>query len=125
MENVSAELEGLHRTDNVAHLDVRLENICFKRSTRGVTLIDFNMFMRANRAANLYTTYDSVMYDSGKDWTCEQLNWKQVGLMIASIICGYHDYHKIKLEELPSDLLQDQFLHGLLCEGIVTYTFMH
>ena len=119
VENVSAELEGLHQTDNVAHLDVRLENICFRSRTGGVVFIDFDRFKKANALANLHTVYDSVMYDSGiQDWTCEQLDWKQLGLMIAWIICGYHDYHKINLETLHSDLLQDQFLHDLLYEGM-------
>ena len=118
VENVAAELEGLHRTDNVAHLDVRLENICFRRSTGGVVFIDFDRFQKANALANFHTIYDSVMYDSGRDWTCEQLDWKQLGLMIAWIICGYHDYHNIKLEKLRSELLHDQFLHDLLYEGM-------
>ena len=118
VENVAAELEGLHRTDNVAHLDVRLENICFRRSTGSVIFIDFDRFEEADTLANFHTVYNSVMYDSGRDWTCEQLDWKQLGLMIAWIICGYHDYHNIKLEKLHSELLQDQFLHDLLYEGM-------
>ena len=118
VENVAAELEGLHRTDNVAHLDVRLENICFRRSTGSVIFIDFDRFEEADALANIHTVYNSVMYDSGRDWTCELLDWKQLGLMIAWIICGYHDYHNIKLEKLRSELLQDQFLHDLLYEGM-------
>ena len=55
-------LEHHHDTENVAHLDVRLENICFQ-SPNTVVMIDLDKHMQADKPACLSQTYESsVMY---------------------------------------------------------------
>ena len=62
MENVAAELDLLHQADNVAHLDVRLENTCF-RTNGGVVLIDFDRYKEPNEAANLDMASRFLFFD--------------------------------------------------------------
>lgn len=105
-------IEHLH-SENVAHLDVRLDNICFKVPST-VVMIDFDRHMKADRPANLSLTYEeSVMYEAYNGWLCGNLDWKQLGLMIIWVIRGHdYDYHRADFKDE-----RDAFLKGLLFEG--------
>ena len=111
-------LYELHITNKVAHLDVRLDNICFSESNCAV-IIDFDRCCPASEAIKQSLFDKSVLYKAEHiDWTCEQLDWKQLGLMIAWIITDYKDYHQVDLNETLSDELnKDKFLTDLLYEG--------
>ena len=108
-----------HHSENVAHLDVRLDNVCFK-VPHTVVLIDFDRHMEADRPASIFLTYEhSVMYQAHEGWLCWNLDWKQLGLMIIWLIRGHdYDYHRADFKDE-----QDPFLKGLLFEGQLTMCF--
>ena len=100
----------------MAHLDVRLENICFKLPDN-VVIVDYDRYMDADDCGDL-SSYDSVMYryrESGMSvmWTWDRFDWRQLGILIAWIIVGHNDYHH-KEVVVPNN---DEFLQDLLCEG--------
>ena len=80
---VKLALDALHGL-GFAHTDVRINNACFHNNQ--VTLIDFD---RATSCTNTVTTSNHFMYNNqgGREMTsvCD-LDWKQLGLMILSII---------------------------------------
>ena len=82
VEKVIPVLKHLHQVENVAHLDVKLDNICFKRHPDTIVMIDFDRHKNANKPAALHLTYTSVMYSAKEGWLCKNLDWKQLGLMI-------------------------------------------
>ncbi len=67
----------------LAHLDVRLENICFDETTTSLVLIDLDRSAPVTKQAiGLYLKYPAESYKcSNKDWTVEQLDWKQCGIL--------------------------------------------
>ena len=88
MKHVCEALEELHDVCNLAHLDVRLANIC--PTTEGVKLIDLD---RSKPVATLVDNaglgrYTSVMYKANWAWTVAQVDWKQVGLMVFAYLHG-------------------------------------
>ena len=107
--------------ENVAHLDVRLENICFK-APHTVVMIDFDRHMDADKPASLSLTYEgSVMYEAHEGWVCGNLDWKQLGLMILWVIrSDNYDYHHADFKNE-----QDAFLKGLLFEGQFKVTYLY
>ena len=133
VEKVGDELCNLH-TKGVAHLDVRLDNICFTSSNE-VVLIDFDRCSNSTRhAAGVDVLYvKSEMYTSTNyiRWTCKQLDWKQFGLLILWVLDRYRYHQDLKLsyspedspverkENSPEECLEqnDLFLYDLLIKG--------
>ena len=114
---VMAVLRHFHDMEKIAHLDVRLENICFKLPDT-VVMIDLDRYMSADDRASLDLTYASVMYSGNDGWLCENLDWKQLGLMINWLISDDHahyDYHAVDFSQV-----EDPFLKALLFEGQFT-----
>ena len=78
----------------IAHLDVRLENICFTEVGK-VVLIDLDRSLPINYPAEeLPSQYgQSLMYDTGNDdWTCEQQDMRQLAILIG-YIAGNDNVH--------------------------------
>ena len=72
-----------------AHLDVRIPNICFAEDYDGdgkymVKLIDLDRCEHVKNRTG--SSYKGEMYTAPDSWTCEQLDWKQLGLLAAEII---------------------------------------
>lgn len=85
-------ISALHR-EQIAHLDTRLENICWSSDGNAV-LIDLdrsidtsNAEVSRRKAQALYVKYSrSEMYRvENRSWTCTNLDWKQLGKLIVGI----------------------------------------
>ena len=104
LASVIEAVEELHtcNLDNpIAHLDIRLDNICTDENDEAV-LIDFDR-MQYFSTSYKYGSYRSVMYrvPGGKKWTAKQVDWRQVGIMIVYILTDHlYDYHE---RSLPID----------------------
>ena len=117
MKSVSDALTELHDKLNLAHLDVRLENICIDSNHERATLIDFDRSRAYNRKTTVLdanTRNCSVMYrepepSSFGTWTLAQLDWRQLGIMISAIINNRKDTYNT---EEPTD--EDDFIRKLV-----------
>ena len=89
--SVHEAVNELHDTFNLAHLDLRLGNICFTVGTgtqpRVAKLIDLDRAGTVDepfyysKLSALYS--NSIMYKvKGEDWTLCQLDWRQFGIMV-------------------------------------------
>lgn len=97
---------------NLAHLDIRLENICFDPATNNAVLIDLD---RAKHIAEtyVYTTHRSIMYQPG-EWNAGRVDWRQFGIMVGRIIFDLRTGEKYH-QHLPK--VASQFLTKLIKEG--------
>ena len=85
-------IQELHDVFNIAHLDVRLANICLTNTDDlGVKLINLD---RSEKATKLFqhsivsTNYcgGSVMYKANNVRTLGQLDWRQLGIMVYAFL---------------------------------------
>ena len=75
----------LHELD-IAHLDIRLENICIDHDHCRVMLIDLDRSREASSRKDVHEVYGHhEMYLKERGWTLAKLDWKQVGLMMQLI----------------------------------------
>ena len=113
VEGVVAAVNQLHHAYNIAHLDIRLANLCIDYDTNQVVLIDLDRSRRASlcdsRVYELYGRHEMYRRESTK-WTLSNLDWKQVGLMIEDIFSSpqHHDFIRKLIKE---GTLIDQLLH--------------
>ena len=104
VESVYEAISELHVDFNLAHLDVKLGNICIDDSAGRLVakLIDLDRSapagepFRLSAACSLYT--NSIMYKVREraDWTLGQLDWRQFGIMVFAFLNDIHDklvYH--------------------------------
>lgn len=95
IESVHEAIEHFH-LNGYAHLDVRLENICYDRDGNAI-LIDFDRAKPvAEQASFMIEEYgESVMYECYVEtWTACELDWHQFGLMIYYIqSTNDYNYH--------------------------------
>ena len=119
VEDVKMALEELHSL-GYAHLDVRLDNICLKKTQDGLmaVLIDFDFTMETEQAmekrglvrrSNMYRIPD--FKDESYSQNAEKFDWWQLGLLVAYCLTVHHcsvrpDYHKF---EIPKELCQYKF----------------
>ena len=110
---VAAALQELHGI-NYAHLDVSVPNICFAFAEGYIVkLIDLDRCQPTSDRR--YALYKGEMYLCDTFWTCEQLDWKQLGLLTAAIIfdCSHEDVVCKHAEKVRND----DFLNGLIFKG--------
>lgn len=109
-----------------AHLDVRLANICFKIDGRAM-LIDFDRSCpKDNPCKGLFIRYGmSVMYKAPDHWTVDVLDWRQLGIMICSLLDeqrSYALYHShepsVTAGYLKALLMDGENRESLLCEWL-------
>ena len=101
-----------------AHLDVRIPNICFAKDYDGkymVKLIDLDRCKYVEDRTG--SSYEGEMYRAprGCRWTCEQLDWKQLGLLAAEIILEGESDEYIVCSSLAKE---DTFFNKLLLQGM-------
>ena len=113
---VRAVLEYQHNVEKVSHLDVRLENICFKLPDTTVVMIDLVRHTKADLPASLGLTYNGVMYKGNEGWLSENLDWKQLGLMINWLMSDdclisddHYDYHQVDFSHVKDPPWQQIF----------------
>ena len=121
VEEIAAALQQLHGY-GYAHLDVRLPNICFRDSKP--VLIDFDRVCMTGTSASLENKYHGQMYKAETGWLIEQLDWKQLGIMIVQILDKIDpaEYHNIRLPEKGKTTLnldENQFIKTLIEEGML------
>ena len=103
-------INALHDV-GIAHLDVRLENICYKEDGM-VVLIDLDRSLPTDCPAITLSSYygNSLMYRPGNDdWTCKQQDMRQLAILIGDI-AGNDDYHTIPPNE---EVLHIMYVHKL------------
>lgn len=102
-------LEELH-TLGYAHLDVRLDNICFHQGK--VTLIDFD-FAESCDLPDAARTGFMYSIDEERPNSCvSDLDWKQLGLMIYSILES-KSQTKLTVDDV-NELEKDSLVHHLV-----------
>ncbi len=97
-----------------AHLDIRLENVCFNECGH-VILIDLDR--SDDITSSSFDNYgSSQMYQSENAlWVAENYDWKQLSILIHYILNEeIVDYHEI---QIFSDTYSDLFLYTLFSEG--------
>ena len=111
-------IQELHDSFNIAHLDVRLANICLTDTDDlDVKLIDLD---RSEQASKLFeysivstNCRASVMYNADNGWTLGQLDWRQLGIMVYAFLNNItgNSYHS------QQPMAQSDFLRHLLKDG--------
>ena len=109
------ELHGL----GLAHLDIRLANVCFDSDNRAI-LIDLDRCKDVNNCALAMVGTKSLMYPYHSDWVYGQWDYVQLGLMIACIICPVSaaEYHTVE-PRWSQPPLNHGFLEKLYREGVM------
>lgn len=86
MNKLCSALKEIHETLEVAHLDVRLPNICFCESGDPV-LIDPDRIQPATiEATGLSEMYGGDLYMAESGWFMSNVDWKQLGHLIVDVI---------------------------------------
>lgn len=91
VRSVVRAIQELH-SFNTAHLDIRLENICFNANNEAI-LIDIDRSRTKTKSSfHLFLRYSRAeMYRcESHTWTCENLDWKQLGLLIRELTSENH-----------------------------------
>ena len=119
LDGLRRALEELH-SKGIAHLDVRLPNVCFNNQT--VILIDLDMCGKAYTMCSERSTiyhHASDMYSTLM--TNRQVDWRSVGMMICYILdekLKPENYHEMLSENLvQSEIRNEPFVKHLLEEG--------
>ncbi len=89
-------LKGLHDGPKLAHLDIRRENVCMDLISEPplIVLIDLDRSCECEKpalaATALYTTATDEMYKPlNSTWTCENLDWLQLGLLLCKVFTSH------------------------------------
>ena len=98
----------------VAHLDIRLENICFKESDGefSAVLIDLNRCAPVSKLSDFIMYSKSCMYQkpAGEWFTNKKFDWMQLGWLAVWVTCKHLvNYHQMDYDSLPSDHQEDEF----------------
>lgn len=108
-------IADLHKV-GIAHLDIRLENICFKSDGTAV-LIDLDRSCEMTYLAKFLSSQwgNSEMYICpDKVWTAEKMDWRQLAIMILAILNGTD---KAGYHQRPADF-HHRFFEDLFNEGV-------
>ncbi len=98
----------------MAHLDIRLENVCYNDSGHAI-LIDLGRSVETTEIK--FKSYgNSLMYCKPyKEWTAQNADWRQLAMMVHYILNKeITDYHKI---EIDRGTYPDLFLCTMFSEG--------
>ena len=113
-------IQELHDGFNIAHLDVRLANICLTDTDDlGVKLIDLDRSEEASTCTSFEHSIvstnccGSVMYKANNGWTLGQLDWRQPGIMVYAFLNNItgNSYHS------QEPMAHSSFLKHLLEHG--------
>ena len=110
---IRSAINKLHCVQKLAHLDIRLDNICFNVYCKPV----LERTERIGRRSLLpyLGASASCMYDKHK--TTEENDWMQFGRMFAWVLHKSGSYHDRKFRDLPPCFREDQTLRLLILEG--------
>ena len=107
VKKVSSALQKIHHILRLAHLDVRLPNICFREKGEPV-LIDPDRVDNSDMPAyQLSRRYESTLYQiKDSQWCLHNVDWRQLGFIIV------HTIYDDNREETG-----DEFIDALLNQG--------
>ena len=122
-KQVSKAVDELHSL-GLCHLDIRIDNICFAADGTAV-LIDLDRSVPANiPIAELRDYGNSTMYQTTlaqrNSWTAENLDWKQVAIMVYAIVNNVtlaNKYHQIEIQ--PPSIEETGTETGLLSNDLI------
>ena len=107
----------LHDTYKLAHMDIRLDNICFTQQFKPI-LIDLDRSEGIGTERVYQSAYASCM--SRKDMSPVKTDWMQLGWLIAWILEPGENYHDRDFEGLSDNMKEHAMLKTLIQEGIVS-----
>ena len=107
----------LHDTYKLAHMDIRLDNICFNQQFKPI-LIDLDRSEGIGTDIVDESDYASCM--SRSDLSPEKTDWMQLGWLIAWILEPGEDYHDRDFEGLSDNMKENAMLKTLIQEGLVS-----
>ena len=114
----------LHDRAKVAHLDIRLENICVDDESNRLILVDLDrsrpIFVIAEDVHVLYGNHEMYWGPAGShNWPVSMLDWRQVGLMFKTRVLINHEFVTKLIEE-------GMFYTVLCCYVVLLYAlFIH
>ena len=115
MSNLHVAIEA-HHSDDWAHADIRLENVCFNSNFQPV-LIDLDRSICLSASVGYGTYSKSCMYNprmSGEQFDYLQLGWLALWVAMPRSV----DYHDREFDDLPEKYNTDAFLTKLIKEGM-------
>lgn len=107
----------------IAHMDIRLENICFRRQDGIGTavLIDFDRSEDVNKKIPGEIVYgDSTMYKVGtgnSSWTCENTDWRQLAILIIAVKYRTGGRKYVGYHQLEANATDPSFIYKLYDAG--------
>lgn len=107
-------LKELHDS-NIAHLDVRLENVCIDPETKEPVLIDLDRSEEITEKQIAFCYGGSTMCSPGTSdiWTTKNSDWRQLAIMIIFIqSTKVKDYHTITVDDSAHSFLKTMFNEG-------------
>lgn len=109
--SVKEAITEFHNVTSNAHLDIRLENVCFRNDGRAV-LIDFDRSMPIDTEARYLKSLwgTSAMYLAEPGWTVDKSDWRQLGIMLLSLLKST-DEHSLP-ECFPHVFLETLYRRG-------------
>eukprot|EP00731_Ephydatia_muelleri_P018490 Em0011g530a len=116
LDAIKLAVEELHSRD-VAHLDIRLPNICFK-STSGLVAVLIDLERAKGPIKSILPgSYSSCMYRTG--WTLEDIDFLQVYWMALWLLLD--DVHVSKVGYHSMDTLEAADLSPECCKGLCNW----
>ena len=113
--SLSNAIEKLHRDLKIAHMDIRLENICFNELF-DVVFIDVDRCSEIVGKPVRFTFCNSCMYNAAR--APAEHDWMQLGWLVAWVLVGGKgQYHGRKFTDLPGLMRKNQLLSVLICDG--------
>ena len=112
VKSVVSALHELHG-QGIAHLDIRVENICFNESNHAV-LIDLDCSQKASHSLVSRPDSGSLLYIYKDGWTYKQWDYVQLAIMIGRIVepaINKSEYHT----RIPT--FKHKFLDKMFHEG--------
>ncbi len=94
-----------------AHLNVRLENICYNNNNEAV-LIDLDNAVNVNEGV-WWRASKSLMYPLNSTFTCENWDFVQLGLMLIRIILPTSNYHQDE-PHFSNPIINHDFFENLI-----------
>ena len=106
----------LHDRAKVAHLDIRLENVCVDDESNRLILVDLDrsrpIFVIAEDVRGLYGEDEMYWGPAGShNWPVSMLDWRQVGLMFKTRVLINHEF--------VTKLIEEGMVYTVLCCYVV------
>lgn len=119
VEQIVRALTELHQ-NKIAHLDIRLENICFSDNGEAI-LIDLDRSDKVTKPAEQITDYGkSNMYTHEEGWTAKNLDWRQLAILLHYILLPDEevaskrfDYHEVDASSSSHEYISKMYREGI------------